>query len=103
LTDVTWHGTKLASPEWNDPEARTLALTLAGFNGDCDIHVMLNMLWDHQDFELPAVPGRKWLCAVDTAQAPPLDIADVGAERPVAGSTYPVAGRSVVVLLNTAA
>jgi len=103
LTDVTWHGTKLASPEWNDPEARTLALTLAGFNGDCDIHVMLNMHWDHQDFELPAVPGRKWLCAVDTAQAPPLDIADVGAERPVAGSTYPVAGRSVVVLLNTAA
>jgi len=100
LTDVTWCGTSLKSPDWNDPEARTLALTLAGFNGDGDIHVMLNMHWENHDFELPVVAGRRWLCAVDTAQAPPLDIADPGAERPVAAGAYSVHGRSVVVLVN---
>jgi glycogen operon protein len=102
LVDVTWHGTQLNNPAWNDPEARTLAATLAGFDGDCDIHVMLNMHWDPRSFALPVVPGRKWLCAADTAQAPPLDIADAGAERPVSGGTYTVGGRSVVVLVNTA-
>jgi glycogen operon protein len=103
VADLTWHGTKLASPGWNDPEARTLAMTLGGFDGDPDIHAMLNMYWDPLDFELPAVPGRRWLLAVDTALAPPLDIADPGGEAPVEGATYTAKGRSVVVLINRAA
>lgn len=100
LKDVTWHGTRLNSPEWSDAEARTLAMTLAGFDGDSDIHVMLNMYWESLDFELPAVAGRQWFRAVDTALNPPLDIADPGEEQAVAGSVYPVQGRSVVVLYN---
>ncbi len=102
LVDVTWHGTKLNSPGWTDPEARALALTLAGFDGDADIHAMLNMYWDSLEFELPAVPGRRWFKAVDTSQAPPNDIADPGAETEVTGATYAVEGRSVVVLVNRA-
>ena len=51
LADVTWHGTKLGTPGWSDPEARALAMTLAGFNGDPDLHVMLNMHWDSLEFE----------------------------------------------------
>src|SRR5262249_50591314 len=42
LMDVAWHGTKLNSPGWQDPGGRALALTLAGFLGDADIHIMLN-------------------------------------------------------------
>jgi glycogen operon protein len=75
-------------------------MTLAGFNGAPDLHVMLNMHWDSLDFELPAAPRRLWFKAVDTAQAPPHDIADPGDELAVAGNTFTVQARSVVVLVN---
>jgi isoamylase len=100
LRDVAWHGTKLNSPGWGDPGGRALGVTLAGFSGDGDIHIMLNMYWEGLDFELPSVPGRIWLKAVDTSQSPTLDIADFDAEPPVFGNTCTVQGRSVVVLVN---
>lgn len=100
LPDLSWHGTKLHAPDWLNPEARVLAMTLAGFDGDSDIHAMFNMYWDSLEFELPAVGGRTWLTAINTAQAPPHDIADAGAEPEVTGNTYTVQGRSVVVLIN---
>jgi glycogen operon protein len=77
-------------------------MTLGGFDGAPDIHAMMNMHWDALDFELPAVPGRRWLRAVDTALPPPFDIADPGAETPLSGATYTLQGRSVVVLINRA-
>ncbi len=100
LKDVTWHGTKLNAPGWSDPDARVLAYTLAGFNGDPDLHVMLNMYWDALEFELPSVAGRSWFKAVDTALAPPHDIADPGEEPEVIGGTYTLQGRSIVALVN---
>ena len=39
---------------------------------------MMNMHWDALDFELPAVPGRQWHLAVDTAAPSPGDIAEAG-------------------------
>ncbi len=102
LKDVAWHGTKLNTPGWTDPHARALAMTLAGFNGDPDLHVMMNMYWDSLEFELPAAPGRRWWKAVDTAQAPPGDIADPGGEVEVVGDTCTLQGRSVVVLVDRA-
>jgi isoamylase len=102
LKDVSWHGTKLNHPGWNDASARALAMTLAGFGGDSDLHVMFNMFWDGLDFELPVVPGRRWFVAVDTAQPSPRDIADPGSEPEVFGNTYQVQPRSVVVLVNRA-
>lgn len=100
LKDVSWHGTKLNSPGWYDPNGRTLGVTLAGFDGDADIHIMLNMHWQSLDFELPKVPDRIWLRTVDTSQAPPLDITDFGGELPIVADTYAVQARSVVVLVN---
>jgi isoamylase len=102
LVDVSWHGTKLNSPGWDDPNARALAMTLAGFDGDSDLHVMFNMFWESLDFELPVVPGRRWRLAVDTAQPSPHDIADPGFEPEVPGDTRRVEGRSIVVLVNRA-
>ena len=92
----------LNHPGWSDPEARALAMTLAGFHGDPDLHVMLNMHWDSLEFELPAVPGRRWSIALDTARTPPDDIADAGDESPVTGATLTVEPRSVVVLVAQA-
>jgi glycogen operon protein len=100
LVDVSWHGTKLSSPGWGDPNGRALSVTLAGFDGDSDIHIMLNMHWESLDFELPAVTGRSWLKAVDTSQTPPCDIADFGDELPVISNACKVDGRSIVVLVN---
>ena len=100
LPDVAWHGTKLNSPGWQDPEGRAFSVTLAGFSGDPDLHIMLNMFWNSLEFELPYVPGKTWLKAADTASAPPLDVPDLGAEPPVFGKACKVEGRSVVVLVN---
>jgi isoamylase len=100
LPDVTWHGTVLNSPGWDDPEARALACTLGGEHTDPDLHVMMNMYWDNLDFELPVVAGRSWFRALDTSQPSPNDIADPGQEPPVPGSSYTVQGRSIVVLVN---
>jgi glycogen operon protein len=100
LMDVTWHGTSLNSPGWCDPMGRALSVTLAGFDGDADIHMMLNMHWESLDFELPSVAGRIWRKAVDTSRPPSLDIADFGFEPAVAGNICKVRDRSVVVLIN---
>jgi glycogen operon protein len=100
LPDVSWHGTALNSPGWDDPQARALACTLGGEQGDPDLHVMMNMYWDNLDFELPTVAGRSWFRALDTSQPAPNDIADPGKESPAPGSSYTVQGRSIVVLVN---
>jgi len=100
LVDVSWHGTQLASPGWSDPSARVLAMTLAGFDGDPDLHVMLNMHWESLEFALPSIPGRRWHKAMDTAAPSPHDIADPGNEVEVAASALTLQPRSVVVLVN---
>ncbi len=100
LADMTWHGCKLYSPGWNDPQARTLAFTLGGFAGEADVHVMLNMYWEPLAFELPGVGERAWHYVVDTSQPSPSDIAEPGREVRVSGKEYLVGGRSVVVLVS---
>ena len=102
LRDVSWHGTRLECPGWHDPEARALAITIAGFGENPDLHIMFNMFWEPLEFELPVVPDRNWFLAVDTAQPSPHDVADPGFETEVSGNTYRVNSRSVVVLLNRA-
>jgi glycogen operon protein len=109
LRDVEWHGTRLLSPGWNDPSSRVLAFTLAGFPGDgaddlqahdTDLHVVLNLEWQDLDFEIPAVPGRRWVRVVDTGARPPLDIVSPGDGTVEPGPTIRVRDRSVVVLVS---
>ena len=100
LPDIAWHACRLGGPGWNDPESRVLAFTLAGFDEEDDLHVMLNMDWRSFDFELPKIPGRRWVRAVDTARPSPEDILTLGREASVAGDAYAVGGRSVVVLTS---
>ncbi len=100
LPDVSWHGCQLLHPGWDDPNARALAFTLAGFGAEADIHVILNMAAEELEFEIPAIKGRQWHLAVNTAEPSPQDIATPGNERPVAGNRIRAEGRSVVVLLS---
>jgi len=100
LADVSWHGCRLNSPGWSDPSARGLGMTLGGFNGEPDTHVMLNMYWEKLDFEIPPLADRRWFKVLDTAQPSPHDIVDPGNEVGVDGSVCPVQGRSIVVLVS---
>ena len=100
LPDVSWHGCRLLCPGWDDPNARALAMTLAGVGDEADIHAILNMDWEPLDFEIPVVKGRQWHLAIDTAASSPGDIADPGTERAIAESRIHAEARSVVVLLS---
>jgi glycogen operon protein len=100
LPDISWHGCMLNQPGWGDREARALAFTLGGEGDHADIHVMANMYWGPLPFELPSVVGRQWYRAMDTGCLSPEDIADDSQEPLIAGSTYLVNDRSVVVLIS---
>jgi glycogen operon protein len=90
----------LDCPSWDDGQARALGFTLAGFEDEPDIHVMMNMYWEPLDMAIPAVPGRQWTRAVDTSLPSPSDIADPGTEVTCSNPSYRVNGRSIVVLVN---
>ncbi|WP_411826635.1 glycogen debranching protein GlgX [Luteolibacter sp. AS25] len=100
LTDISWHGCQLNAPGWDDPQARALAFTMAGFGADPDLHVMMNMHWEPLTFDLPEVPGRDWHRSADTSLVSPEDISEPGDEIPVSGNNYIVTARSVVVLIS---
>ncbi|URD52581.1 glycogen debranching protein GlgX [Chroococcidiopsis sp. CCNUC1] len=100
LADMSWHGTKLFNPGWYDPHSRVLALTLGGFEGEADIHIMFNMYWDALEFETPLIQGRNWYKVIDTAEPSPMDIMESGKEILVSGNVCPVKERSVVVLIS---
>ena len=73
---------------------------MGGFDGDADLHVMLNMDSVDHDFEIPASDTKKWLKVIDTAQLSPADIAEPGQETAISGSTCHVESHSVVVLIS---
>lgn len=100
LADITWHGTELAAPGWDDGQARALSWTVADFDGGADVHVMANMYWEPLDFAIPEVAGRKWHLAIDTARPAPDDISDAGREAIVSTDRLTVKGRSIVVLIS---
>ena len=100
VADITWHGTKLGSPGFDDPLGRALACTIAGFGDDADLHVMMNMFWEPLDFEVPVDPQRTWHVAVDTFMASPHDIAEPNAGAPFDRPVSTVQARSIVILAS---
>jgi len=100
MPDVAWHGTRLNSPGFEDPDARALACTIAGFGGAADLHVMMNMFWGPLAFEVPANPRRRWHLAIDTFADSPHDIASPGKAPRFAQSSCTVQGRAIVVLVS---
>ncbi|MGW0834876.1 glycogen debranching protein GlgX [Streptomyces prunicolor] len=96
--DITWHGTRLHQPGWDDPNARVLACTYGGFDGDPDLHLILNMYHLGLDFELPEIPGHRWHRVLDTARPGPDDVLPPGKEELVDSPTHHAQGRSVVLL-----
>jgi glycogen operon protein len=102
LPDICWHGNMIdEQPDWHNPEAKTLAYTLAAVDEDeADLYVVMNMSEQKQTMQLPEIPGRIWCLAVDTALSSPKDIVQPKDQKPVGGKHYQVEARSVLVLEN---
>jgi isoamylase len=98
LIDIVWHGTELHRPGFADPDARALACTIAGFDGDADLHVMMNMFWEPLTFEVPVNRQRRWRVVLDTSTR---DIGDPEETADIGGRCRTIADRSIVVLAST--
>ena len=99
ILDIAWHGVHLNEPLWNDGQARVLACTLAGLSEDEeDLHLIFNMSDQTLDAALPAINGRQWHRALDTAQDAPADIFEQKQQVPLVKPIYQASPRSVVVL-----
>jgi glycogen operon protein len=98
LPDITWHGTRLNEPEWNDPSSQFLAFTLAGESeGEEDIHTVLNMSENSVRVILPPISHRAWHLAVNTSFPSLTDILEPQDQPVVTESNYLVSSRSVVI------
>jgi glycogen operon protein len=101
VKDLTWHGSRLDAPGWDDPCGRLLAFTLGAVDDDAsDGHVVAHRSDQAIDVELPDLAGRRWFRAVDTALPPGQDLCPAGTEPVVDGRGYRVGPRSVLVLVS---
>jgi len=102
VPEVTWHGTQLNQPDWDDAGSRCLAMTLGDTDEDSDgldnVHIMMNMYWEPLQFEIPQYEGLKWQRLVDTSLPSPNDVITRVGAPVIADSTYIVNDRSIVVL-----
>ena len=88
------------SPDWR-VDSHSLAFSLHCPEHDDMVYAVYNAYWEPLEFHLPPLPSEKrWHRVVDTNLASPDDLAERGAEVPVAGLAYQVASRSAVVLLG---
>jgi len=95
--DVSWYGT---GPTVDlSPESRSLAFCLHGASqADDDIYVMVNAYWQELLFEIQEGAPEDWLRIVDTGPVSPDDFSEAGFQ--LQQRTYPVASRSIVVLVR---
>ena len=104
LPEITWHGSELFSPGWEDDQARCLAMTIGDTTENSDqsnnVHCMFNMFWDAIEFKIPTLKGLSWFRAIDTSLPTPDDITARDQQQHVDGESYIVTGRSVVVLVS---
>jgi glycogen operon protein len=99
FSDITWAGPEAESPDWDDPECRTLAFTLAGTEpGEEDLQVFMNMSGEPCGFRLCGFDRRFWHLCLDTSLPSPQDILPPRHQRPLRGDRYEVAAHSLVVL-----
>ena len=97
-SDVTWHGTKLNEPLWNNPDAQILAYTLGRKrDGEEDLHIIFNMSDQVVEMPLPSLSGRTGYRSVDTGQPSSGDILEPADQIRMKESSYLVSSHSVVV------
>ncbi len=108
IPDITWL-TETAEPADWAPERLTLALLIDGNKADiaadrddCDIAILCNASARKVVFSLPPIPPGKeaWLRAIDTSVPSPRDILPPGQEERMTRDTYPMAPRTMAVMIS---
>jgi isoamylase len=106
VADLTWFSPDLSTPNWNDPELRTLCCQLDtaqdGSTVDASrLYVVLNAHFESTWISLPPLPaGNRWFRAIDTSLRADEDFVTAGAEVPIdPPGSYIANPRSTVVLL----
>jgi isoamylase len=107
ISDISWFGTDLGAPRWNDPEARSLCYRLDGGEtqsalGRYYLFVILNADFLVRAVRLPKFDhGVHWFRVVDTSLPSGQDFMDIGAEiRLDPEDSYLVNPRSTILLLG---
>ena len=98
---LEWHGVRLGSPDWSH-ESHSIALTAWSVTRRVVFHYMVNAYWEPLRFCLPCpqkYPGGGWHRWIDTSLPSPDDIVHWDAMPVVAGDSYLLPARSLVVLI----
>jgi isoamylase len=102
LLDIAWHGCKLNSPGFSDPNSRVLAFTIADPGNGEDVHTILNLEDTSLSFDLPTVTDRNWYRAADTVLPSPNTFTPAGNEVAITTATYWANPQPVVILVSKA-
>jgi isoamylase len=101
IKDISWHGTQIDQPQWNETETRILAYTLAGMLADeADLHIVMNMSDEKVSVELPLFSGKEWCLAVDTSLPSFQEIIAPQHQHLVNNQSYIVNSKTIVILEN---
>ncbi|WP_411726687.1 glycogen debranching protein GlgX [Methyloglobulus sp.] len=101
MADISWHGIQPNNPQWNDPDTRILAFTLAGsVVHEPDLHIVMNMSDETATLGLPVISGKEWRLALDTSLPSFQDILSPQDQNPVNNPLYLVNNKTVVVFEN---
>ncbi len=107
IPDISWLGTNLRRPDWDDPELRTLCYLLDGGEEPSELGKYLLFLIFNADYhmmtvQLPSLSaGRCWRRIVDTSLPAGEDFCSSGSEIPLEpADSYLANPRSTVVLLG---
>jgi glycogen operon protein len=96
----TWHGVKLAQPDWGDA-SHSVAFEAEARSEGLWLYLILNAYWEPLTFELPKpVSGDPWRRWIDTALDSPQDIVTWQTASAVSAGTYRAESRSVVMLFS---
>ena len=95
--DVRWFGTGPAVDM--GPESRTLAIYLDGASQrDADLYILINGSDRAATFQIQVARPGRWRRVLDTGLDSPDDFLEPAAAAPLAGTSYPLAARSIAVL-----
>ncbi|WKB52927.1 glycogen debranching protein GlgX [Eleftheria terrae] len=111
--DLLWltpDGTEITEAQWADPHARCFGMYIAGAGipdldrrgqpiRDDDFLLLFNAYHDDIPFVVPAVEGAAWQALLDTT----FESGEPPPQRLEAGERYELRGRSVAVLIRSAA
>ena len=107
VPDLTWYATDLGSPDWQNPDARTVCVQLDtaedGSKMDVDrLFLIFNAHFEAQWVKLPALGAdRRWHRAIDTSLPAGEDFSDPGREVELDPTDHYIANpRSTVLLLS---